>query len=187
MKKFSALTGLALAIAVAGCSGGATSVATSQPAAATAAAQATAAPPASSGTEIKTFALGDVIEVTGEFSSDLRVRVSKVETATKYGDYSTPKAGNVYLAVYYEYESIEDGATYNPFDGQVFVDGTAVENYSFVLDGPEPQLSSGTLPKGRKASGWVVYEVPKAGQVILSYGGAFSSDGPTFEVIAREK
>lgn len=136
---------------------------------------------------IKTFQVGDVIDVTGGFSSDVRITVVEVKSATKYGDYSTPKAGNVYLAVKYEYESLEDGATYNQFDWQVFVDGTAAENFTFVLDGPEPQLSSGTLPKGRRASGWVVYEVPTTGQVIVSYGGTFWTEAPTFEVIARAK
>lgn len=135
---------------------------------------------------IKTYRIGDVIDVTGRFSSDVRITVVEVKSATKYGDYSTPKAGNIYLAVKYEYESLEDGATYNQFDWQVFVDGTAVENFTFVVDGPEPQLSSGTLPMGRKASGWVVYEVPRSGEVLLSYGGMFSSDGPVFEVVARE-
>ena len=45
----------------------------------------------------------------------------------------------------------------------------------------------GTLPKGRKANGWVVYEVPTKGEVILSYGAnMFGGDAPTFEVVARK-
>ena len=136
----------------------------------------------------KTFAVGEPIDVTGDFiSSDVRVTVEQVKQAKKYGDYSKPSKGNVYLAVKYTYEALDDGATYNPFDWQIFVDGMAVDNFAFVMDGPEPQLSSGTLPKGRKASGWVVYEVPTKGQVILSYGSSVLGGGaPTFEVVARK-
>jgi hypothetical protein len=136
----------------------------------------------------KQFAVGETIEVTGDFiSADLRVRVAEVKQATKYGTYSKPAAGNIYLATKYEYEAIEDGATYNSFDWQVFVDGTAVDKFTIVIDGPKPELSSGTLPKGRKAAGWVVYEVPIKGQVILSYGATmFGGSAPTFEVVARK-
>jgi hypothetical protein len=133
----------------------------------------------------KTFGIGDSIEVTGEYVDDVLVTVAKVEQKSKYGEYDRPKSGNVYLAVLFEYEAIEDGASYNPFDWQVFVDGTAVDNFTFVLDGPEPELHSGTLPKGRRASGWVVYEVPKDGQVLLSYKANMFEDAPTFEVVAR--
>jgi hypothetical protein len=41
------------------------------------------------------------------------------------------------------------------------------------------------LPKSRKASGWVVYEVPAKGEVRMSYGGSFSNEAPIFEVIIR--
>ena len=137
----------------------------------------------------KLFKVGEQIEVSGDIvSSALRVRVVQVKQAKSYGQYSKPAKGNVYLAAKYEYVAVEDGATYNPLDWQVFVDGTAVENYTFVVDGPTPELRSGTLPKGRKASGWVVYEVPAKGQVVLSYGAnIFGGDAPTFEVVARAK
>lgn len=137
----------------------------------------------------KVFKVDEPIDVTGEFiSSDVRVTVTDVKQAKKYGAYSKPEKGNVYLAVKYAYEALEDGATFNPFDWQVFVDDTAISNFAFVMDGPKPALTSGTLPKGRKASGWVVYEVPKAGKVVLSYGAnMFGGDAPTFEVVARAK
>ena len=49
-------------------------------------------------------------------------------------------------------------------------------------------LSSGTLPKGRKPSGWLVYEVPAKGQILLSYkGNMFSDAAPVFEVVLRSK
>ena len=75
---------------------------------------------------------------------------------------------------------------YNPFDWQVFCAGVAVENFTIVLSGPKPELSSGTLPNGRSASGYVVYEVPAKGEVRMSYSSnMFSDSGPVFEVIIR--
>jgi len=132
------------------------------------------------------FKVGQPIDVTGDFiSSDVRVTVSQVMQARSYGAFSKPASGNVYLAVKYAYEALEDGAAYSPGDWQAFVDGTAVNNFAFVVNGPQPLLSIGTLPKGRKAAGWVVYEVPTKGQVVLSYGNMFSRQAPTFEVVAR--
>jgi hypothetical protein len=146
-----------------------------------------ASPEASGATNV--YKIGEPIDVTGDFvSSDVRVTVDQVKRAAKYGPYSKPAKGNSYLAVKYTYQALEDGASYNPFDWQVFVDDTAVNNFAVVMDGPKPELSSGTLPKGRKASGWVVYEVPKTGKVVLSYGAnMFGGDAPKFEVVARPK
>ena len=82
--------------------------------------------------------------------------------------------------------ALQDGVDYNQFDWQVFANGEAVDNFAFVTNGPEPQLSSGTLPKGRKASGWVVYEVPAKGKVLLSYSSnIFLDEAPVFEVVLR--
>jgi len=39
---------------------------------------------------------------------------------------------------------------------------------------------------GRIAEGWLVYEVPAEGEVLMSYGGNFG-DAPVFEVVLREK
>jgi hypothetical protein len=79
-----------------------------------------------------------------------------------------------------------NGVDYNPFDFQIFVDGQAVDSWAFVINGPEPALSSGTLPEGRSAEGWLVYEVPAAGEVLLSYSGnMFLDEAPVFEVVLR--
>ncbi len=71
---------------------------------------------------------------------------------------------------------------------RVFADGMAVDGTTFTLHGPEPDLGSGSLPKGRKAAGWLVYEVPKSGEVLLSYGSTFNfTDAPPlFEVLLRK-
>ncbi len=99
----------------------------------------------------------------------------------------TPEtAGNVFIAANVTYTAIEDGVDYNPFDFQVFVDDQAVDTTAFVINGPKPELSSGTLPAGRSASGWIVYEVPAEGKVLLSYTDLFGGGAPVFEVVLRD-
>ncbi len=96
-------------------------------------------------------------------------------------------AGYVYLAARVRYEAIANGVDYNAFDFQVFVDGRAVDGYAFAINGPQPDLGSGTLPAGRVAEGWLLYEVPPTGQVLLSYtGNIFLDEEPVFEVVLRD-
>ena len=84
--------------------------------------------------------------------------------------------------------SKQDGASYNQFDWDIFVDDTAVDNFGYASSGPKPELHSGEFSKGRTAKGWLLYEVPVKGRVVLSYkGGGFSNDAPVFEVVLRAK
>lgn len=96
------------------------------------------------------------------------ITATDVATAKSYDDgyfSDTPSVpGNIFLAVNLTYTALADGFSYNPFDWQVFVDGVAVSGTAFVLNGPEPDLGSGSLPKGRKAAGWIVYEVAPRGK-----------------------
>lgn len=138
-----------------------------------------------------TFAPGDVVTVTRNGTNWAEVTITKVAAKSTYpGTYYTdkPAAGNVYIQFYVTYSALVDGVTYNPYDWQMFVDDVAVTSYTFVQNGPTPALGSGTLPAGRKAQGWVIYEVPKAGRVVFSYGGiGFTNDAPIFEVVLRAK
>lgn len=140
-----------------------------------------------------TFAVGDVITITedGEPWADFTVlEVSETaEFADPDGFYNdTPQTdGYVFLNALVRYEAIVGGVDYNPFDFQVFVDGQAVDGFAFAINAPEPQLSSGTLPAGRTAEGWLLYEVPPAGEVLLSYSGnVFIDEEPIFEVVLRD-
>ena len=188
---------LALALVVMVASGcGARTVATQPlalPTSGGAAEVATEAPPApqgASGGEPTTVAVNEPATVLENGQPLMKITVSKVSTHASYsGDYGkdTPeRKGDVFIQAYVTYQALADGADYNEFDWQVFVAGEAVDNWPSVLFGPTPQLSSGTLPKGRKASGWVVYEVPKTGEVRMSYGGAYGQ-APVFEVVTRSK
>ena len=94
-------------------------------------------------------------------------------------------AGNVFMQVFVEYEALSSAASYNTFDWAVFGDGRAVDNYAFTIHGPKPELSSGQLPAGRTASGWLVYEVPAAGEIIFAYAPNFEGP-PVFEIVLRE-
>ncbi len=138
------------------------------------------------------FKPGEIVTVTQGGDEHAQIVVSGVKVVKKYeGGYfdDTPQQkGNVFIQAKIAYTALVDGVNYNPFDWQVFASGEAVDNLTFVTNGPEPQLSSGTLPKGRKASGWVVYEVPPKGEVLLSYGSnMFSNEPPVFEVVLRAK
>ena len=74
--------------------------------------------------------------------------------------------------------------SYGPFDWAIYADGQQLADYSFVLNGPQPTLSSGTLPKERTASGWLVYEIPPQGRIVLSYEPNFEGP-PVYEITVR--
>jgi hypothetical protein len=137
------------------------------------------------------FAAGEVITVTSDDEDWAEVTVTKVREVKKYdGEYNLddrPAKGNIYIEAFLTYTALDNGVDYNPFDWQVFADGVAADDFTYVSYGPKPELASGTLPKGRQASGWVVYEVPTSGEVLLSYGGTFSNEAPVFEVVLRSK
>lgn len=148
----------------------------------------TAATPATS-----TFAVGDPITITEDGSDWAEFTVLEVVETPEFTDpdgflNDTPQTdGYVFIAARVRYEALASGVEYNPFDFQVFVDGQAVEGYTFALNGPQPELSSGTLPQGRTAEGWLLYEVPAEGEVLLSYtGNMFLDEEPVFEVVLRD-
>jgi hypothetical protein len=195
---------LAAAVIVGGCSGSAASLAS--PAATPAATQEapdadmTEAPsdeelltpePEQADSGPKQYKAGDLIEVTSNDDPWANITVTKAATKKKYGSgyfVDKPAKGNVFIQALVTYKALANGVDYNPFDWQVFVGGEAVDNFTAVSGGPEPQLNSGTLPKGRTAKGWVVYEVPAKGKVVMSYGdNMFSDSGPIFEVVIRAK
>lgn len=145
--------------------------------------------PAPDGPEL--FRSGEVVTVTSDDEPYLDIVVSNISQKKSYGSgylIDRPAKGNIYIQAQISYTALADGATYNPFDWQVFCNDEAVDDYTFVSDGPEPSLSSGTLPTGRKAKGWLVYEVPITGRCVLSYGAnSFIGEGAVFEVLLRSK
>jgi hypothetical protein len=140
----------------------------------------------------KRAAVGEVNTITAADEDYLEITVSQPTQHKSYGSgYSVtkPAKGNIFLQTLVTYKGLQDGASYNQFDWDVFVNGEALQGYTaFVYDGgPKPALSSGDLPKGRTAKGWLIYEVPAKGEVLLSYKGAsFNNDAPIFEVVVRK-
>jgi len=99
-----------------------------------------------------------------------------------------PAAGNVYVEMFVEYEALDSGTSFGSFDWQIYGGDVQIADYpAFVSNGPKPELTSGDLPAGRKASGWMVYEVPTGGGITLAYLPYFASNTePVGEYVLRE-
>lgn len=137
-----------------------------------------------------TVAIGSPVDITCDGADCLEVVVDKVAFAKYYRDPAgflndTPAKGDVYLAYHVTYTATGPNADYNPYDWQVYVNDTAADNITFVEHGPTPELGSGQLPQGKKASGWVIQEVPATGRIVIAYQPG--ANGDIFEVVARSK
>ena len=133
---------------------------------------------------------GDTVTLTNNGEPLAMVSISKLSFVRSYpGDYYSdlPDPGNVYVQMWVTYTALVDGVNYNALNWSMFVDGSQLQNtFIFLMNGPKPTLGSGTLPKGRKASGWLLYEIGASGQVVLSYQpNLFSDRPPLFEYLLR--
>ncbi len=150
----------------------------------TATRQPAAPPPAQEGGTLAA-GLGDTITISQGGDPSVNVTVERFDHHDSFpGEFSPdePAAGNVFYAFFVTYEGQAGGGNYNQFDWQAFAGNRAVDT-AFVLNAPEPGLSSGSLPNGRSAEGWLVYEGPAdPGSVTLSYKGSIFNDEPVFEV-----
>ena len=136
--------------------------------------------------------IGQSIRITCDGQDCMDVVVLKATTATRYKDahYSDlddkPKhKGDVFLAVQVRYTAIGAGADYNALDWGLYVNDEQVQDQAFVSNGPEPALIANDLPKGKKVTGWIVWEVPSKGRIVLSYEPG--RNGSIFEVVLRGK
>jgi hypothetical protein len=137
-----------------------------------------------------TFLQGEKIGITCNDEDCLEITVSRAKVVPYYrGDYGyreTPdQKGYRFLQVYVTYKALKNGASYGSFDWQLFV-GDREAKDTYVSYGPKPFLSSGDLPKGKSAAGWMFWEVPAKGRLTLSYGANTSAnDAPIFEIVLR--
>lgn len=134
--------------------------------------------------------VGSAIGITCGGDDCLQVTVVKAAFAAKYGsgyaiDEPTTR-GHEFIGVYVKYRSLLSGTSYGPSDWQLFVNDEAISDQSFVFYGPKPELSYGNLPRGKSVSGWVFWEIPKAGRISIAYGASYSQ-APVFEVVLRSK
>lgn len=76
-------------------------------------------------------------------------------------DFLKPDKGNRYVAIRVLYLGTQDGGSYNPLNWTA-VDLDGFQHQTLIAGGKDPALaSSNDLPAGRKAQGWVTFEVPK--------------------------
>jgi zinc ribbon protein len=144
-------------------------------------------------TEAPAPAAGDVVRVGETVSIECddepcyEVTLVKTDTAASYGSgYSIdkPKKGNEYLAAYITYKALKGGAEYCAFDWQLYHNDTLIEDTAYVSEGPTPELGCDELAAGRSAKGWIVWEVPKTGRLVLSYTPNYGED-PIFDIVLR--
>jgi hypothetical protein len=94
--------------------------------------------------------------------------------------------GNVFLSVRVSYLARADRVESNPLTFHLLAAGQPVDAMSW-LSGPQPHLPTRILSRGHTAQGWLTYEVPAAGPVLLGYGGnRYLDEGPLFVVVLRE-
>jgi hypothetical protein len=150
---------------------------------------ATDAPSAGAGS-VDRFDAGTTVVVSKDDVDYVEITVADVSVAESYeGDMvdDEPQVpGNVFIQAYAEYHALRDDTAYNSLDWKLVVDGVQQSGFTFLLNGPEPTLSFGTLAAGETAGGWLVYEVPPEGEVVVQWGDILVfQDGPVFEVLLR--
>lgn len=132
---------------------------------------------------------GESVTVAADGVPYVEVYVDRVRTSDRYTGPTfedrprTP--GNVFIQARVTYRGLRDGAVFNRFDWRLLVDGVAVQAFTAVTEGPKPELGSGALAAGETAQGWIVYEVPPRGQILLSYTGSFRTGDPLFAYVLR--
>ncbi|HQF37167.1 MAG TPA: DUF4352 domain-containing protein [Candidatus Dojkabacteria bacterium] len=97
----------------------------------------------------------DTVEIDGK-----KISILEVKTHTSSNQFMKPKDGNRFLAVKVTEENVSnEGVSYNAWNYKlVDTDGLT---YSQGFADIDNQLSAGDLQPTRKATGWLVFEVPK--------------------------
>ncbi len=110
---------------------------------------ATSAPTPETPSGPMTAALGESVGITCGATECLQIVVSQVSETPAYYDPDgyfddEPEVpGNVFIQSYIDYLALDDGATYNPDDWALYVNGAQVSHHAFTIHGPQPELGSG--------------------------------------------
>jgi hypothetical protein len=147
---------------LAGC-GGSTGTAVNIP-------QATQKPTATPAPTQEIAGVGYYIEWT-----DMKVSLLEAIVYTDHSEYSGPDKGFKYVSVLVEYEALVDDVSYNPFYWRV-VDSQSY-GYDYYWMGKEPALGYNDLKAGRKAKGWLTFQVPEAETTFYLVLSDFGHDG----------
>ena len=118
-----------------------------------------------------------------------KITMTEVNTNfTDYSRYSEPTAGYKYVMVKFEVENISsdnDELYVSSLSFNADADGVAVKS-AYVGNDQYKDLSA-TLGKGKKAIGYVFYEVPEsATKISITYNPNFWVDGNAIEFIVQE-
>lgn len=91
-------------------------------------------------------------------TDDLKITYSECSVYTGYNQYAAPKAGNVIIKLTFNVEN--SGSTdrfISAYDFKCYADDAAASDYIYG-----DNILSATVSPGRKASGSIYFEVPKA-------------------------
>ncbi|MGN1336977.1 MAG: DUF4352 domain-containing protein [Candidatus Coprovivens sp.] len=107
---------------------------------------------------------------------------------TDYSQYSKPADGKKYVMLKFEVENINeenDELYVSSLSFNAYADGVSVES-AYVGNDKYNDLSA-TVGKGKKAVGYIFYEVPSsASKITVEYNADFWTDGNAIEFIVQE-
>ena len=106
---------------------------------------------------------------------------------TDYNEYLGPKDGNKIIALKFEVENISDNNDelyVSSYSFNAYADGVAADSYMYATD--KYNDLSATVGKGKKAVGYVLYEVPaNAQKITVEYNANFWTDGTVIEFVVQ--
>ena len=117
-----------------------------------------------------------------------KITMTEINTNfTDYNEYSKPKDGNKVIMLKFEVENINnenDELYISSLDFNAYADGTAVD--SFYIGNDNYNDLSATIGTGKKAIGYIFYEVPNsAKKITVEYNANFWTDGNIIEFIIQ--
>ncbi len=117
-----------------------------------------------------------------------KITMTEVNTNfTDYSQYSEPADGNKYVMLKFEVENIneeKDELYVSSLSFNADADGVAVDS-AYVGNDKYNDLSA-TVGKGKKAIGYIFYEVPKdAKKITVEYNADFWTDGNAIEFVVE--
>lgn len=117
-----------------------------------------------------------------------KITMTEVNTNfTDYSEYNEPSSGKKYIMLKFEVENIDqekDELYVSSVNFSAYADGVSV-NSAIVLNDKYNDLSA-TLGKGKKAVGYLAYEVPvDAKKITITYNADFWTDGNSIEFVVE--
>lgn len=107
---------------------------------------------------------------------------------TDYSEFTKPSDGYKYIMAKFEIENInkdKDELSISSLEFKASADDVAVKSPLLVNDNYKD--FSATLGKGKKAIGYIFYEVPvNAKKIVIEYNADFWTDGNAIEFIVQE-